>query len=208
MMRPEFVKRWRKSLSSDAFSSFQARTADAKQSNRDVKEATEHLRTATVVAVCEQLFKAHDESFSLRYVFHREGLNMRYLGLVYKMLVTDLYQKSKQNLYKLVQVEAFARVAKNMLRTHLRSASRGVSEDDASESRLLAATAQFLNSWFCRVGDPSAWKQAHPECVEQLVKTFNFSDRHANKVTDSFLRNDESLVEQLVTGERETVSRA
>ena len=55
LMRPEFVKKWKKPLSSDAFSKF-GKDADSSQSNNnDVREATEYLETVEVPAFAKHL---------------------------------------------------------------------------------------------------------------------------------------------------------
>jgi hypothetical protein len=210
MMRPEFVKKWKHPLCSDAFSNFQSRInperkSEAKEENMEIRRATEEIENNAVVNVCKVLFASYDESFSLKHVFHREGLNMRYLGLVYRKLVGPLYQASKQNLYKLVQVEAFMRVLKTNLRFNLRETVQKAA-GEYSESLLLVVAANALNSYFCKPEDMNEWKRKHSFCAKELVSSFNFTEHHAKMVTDAFLLNQESIEKVDSTGNRIKVS--
>jgi hypothetical protein len=204
MMRGEFLKRWGKPLSADAFSNFQSvsiseeRKSEAKVNQEDVRVATAAIEEKVVVMVCKALFASHDASTSIRHIFHREGLNMRYLGVVYQRLVGDLYQASKHNLYKLVQVEALMRVLKADLRSCLRKAqAEAVSEN--SESLLLGRAAQVLNQYFgcCDLG---AWMKKNGFCLEHLLKKFAFKEKHARIAVSTFVDGAQSVSETFSSG--------
>ena len=218
MMRPEFVKQWNRPLSADAYSNFQStitasRKEEAKENNQEIRAATTVIETTVVVNVCKALFASYDESFSLRHIFHRGGLNMRYLGLVYSKLVGEMYESNKQNLYKLVQVESLMRIFKLALRGLLRKTQQQAKGED-SESLLLVACANALNDWFCLPDSVSIWKQRHGTIFcHLLVSAFNFTNHHANLVMDAFLgvrtsggQDQEVVAEVSSTGDREVVS--
>jgi hypothetical protein len=56
------------------------RMEEAKEDNKGIREATEAIEKTIVDNVCTALIDLDNDSLSLRHIFHREGLNMRYLG--------------------------------------------------------------------------------------------------------------------------------
>lgn len=209
LMRSEFVKRWEKPLSADAFSNFQSkwtsdRKAEAKANQDEIRVATNFIKVNVVAKVCRALLVSHDASTSLRQIFHREGLNMRYLGLVYQHLVGAQYQSAMANLYKMMQIEALMRVLKADLRNQLRLVQAKVAANCA-DSALLERAAVVLNQYFC--GDSAAvWMEKNLFCMDSLVSGFNFKKSHASCVIDSFLDCKESVSETNSTGESKLVS--
>jgi tetratricopeptide (TPR) repeat protein len=206
MMRGEFLKRWEKPLSADAFSNFQAvfnetRKSEAKANQEDIRLATQAIEDIVVVSVCKALFESHDASTSIRHILHREGLNMRYLGLVYQRLVGDLYQASKHNLYKLVQVEALMRVFKADLRACLRKA-QALAVSENSESLLLERGAQVLNQYFGS-SELDVWLSRNSFCMDHLVQKFGFKEKHARKAVGTFVDGSQ-LVSETVSSSAQT----
>jgi tetratricopeptide (TPR) repeat protein len=199
MFRPEFVATWSLPLCADACSNFQsvitgARKEEATRNNKEIRSATEHLMTQTMAHVCKSLLSAVDKSISLTHVFHRKGLNMRYLGLVYSHLVSDaLYSKTRHNLYRLVQAEALMRVLKNHLRTRLRS----VQED----SVVLREAVMGLNFFFGFSSNAAKWVERNPFVLERLVQDFYFSEGHAKGAIDTFL-SDATVHEVSAAGQQ------
>jgi hypothetical protein len=193
MMRAEFVARWEKPLCADSYSNFQSRLTseraeEAKNNNREVRAATEALMTETVMRVCKALIDSSDSTLSITHVFHRFGLNMRYLGLVYQQLVSkSMYSSSFHNLYALIQVEAMMRVVKNHLRSKLRVTQAQTTNEDC-ESRLLAVAAQTLNEFFGNQ-DRNLWKQCNSYVEERLMRDFNFTPSHTRQALESFLKS-------------------
>jgi hypothetical protein len=130
VLRPEFVARWRRPLCADGFSQFQSRStpervAEAKANNDELRFVTEFLTGETVLVVCNTLMGQFRNNkgvllrSGLTHVLHAEGLNMRYLGLLYVQLM-DAYDSRFVDLYMLVLLEALTRVFKNHLRSQLR----------------------------------------------------------------------------------------
>lgn len=121
------------------------------------------LRTETVAAVgnslidaaaraSEQNNTADLDTINLSQIMHSHGLNMRYLGLLYRYLTQHhLYSKALRNTYSAIQVEALQRVLKNRLRAQWRLT-------DGSESKLMRVTADVLNKFFGKDVAVDAWQ--------------------------------------------------
>jgi len=98
VFRPEFIRRFRVPLSSDAFSPFNRKDPARKEHDSEVAEATQHLLNVTIPAFSQWL----DEHYrglhleqrldTLTEMVHREGINVRYLGLI-RSHVKDDYLK-------------------------------------------------------------------------------------------------------------------
>jgi tetratricopeptide (TPR) repeat protein len=215
MMRPEFVKQWNRPLSADAYSSFQSvvntsRENEAKASNQEIRSATETIECVVVMCVCKSLFSSFDGSLSLRHVFHREGLNMRYLGLVYRKLVSDFNEPAKQVVHKLIQVESLVRVFKKEMRAILRSSLKRAKGED-SESLMLVACADALNCWFFHPSSFASWKKENSFLCECLISCFTFTSDHADGLVNLFLdarffSDEHQVTEPSSAGLRELVS--
>ena len=120
--RPEFVRRYTLPLSSDAFSKFSKHHADAEEHNARVRDATLHLLNSIVPEFAEFLEEnptsiASEELADVAELAHREGINVRYLGLVRSHLKTPALRNA-------VLMELIARVIKNNLNEELRKAAR------------------------------------------------------------------------------------
>jgi hypothetical protein len=208
LMRAEFVKRWEKPLSADAFSNFQPkwsaeRKQEARENQDEIRVATNVIRANVVSKVCRALLMSHDASTSLRQIFHREGLNMRYLGLVYQQLVGSFFDSTMTNLHKLVQVEALMRVLKSDLRSRLRQL-QSKSTVSSAESSLLSHASSVLNQYFCG-GDRETWLKNNSFCPDLLVARFDFNRGHVDGLIDSFLDLSECVSETNVAGESRQV---
>lgn len=95
MLRAEAVLKSDKPLSADAFSSFQSqltatRLEEAKCYNQDVRAVSEQVMTEGVMRVSKTLMDlyASGKPLSFSHSFHQNGVNMRYLGLVYGQLTS------------------------------------------------------------------------------------------------------------------------
>lgn len=196
MFRPEFLARWKVRLSSDAWSRFQstitdARRAEARENNEAVREATRALETTTVEAVCNALLSStRREGVSVVHTFHQEGLNMRYLGLVYTRLMT-VYDRPQQELYTAVLAEALMRVMKNHLRSRLRAAQAAQVTGVNLESAVMVEAAAVLNSYFAGALNYSKWTQRNPMMERELVASFSFTPNNAKRAVETFLSSSE-----------------
>jgi hypothetical protein len=201
LLRPELVRRWEKPLCADAFSNFQspAHEAESKLHNQEVRAggetkrknakvfsplsfaATNWLETEGVLRVARACMNANDTTLDLPKLFHGLGVNMRYLGMVYAMLVsTALYDANRKNLYTLVLCEGCMRVFKMRMRSKLRDVT---SED---ESDLAAVAASELNLLFGHHPNLSSWLESNPWVVSALEQHFNFDSRGAKAAVDIF----------------------
>ncbi len=121
MFRAEFLLRYKvfSLLSPDAYSNFQSplRPEEKNQNHADIRQATEFLKTQVVHNVCVSLSQSVKEAGgdamrSMSHTFHREGLNMRFLGLVYEKLANKFYSEGIKGVLKEVIAEALVRVVK------------------------------------------------------------------------------------------------
>jgi Clustered mitochondria/Hom_end-associated Hint/Translation initiation factor eIF3 subunit 135/Leucine Rich repeat len=141
LLRPEFVKAYPKPLSSDAFSPF-GDTSPSAPSNADVREATEQLLSVHVPRFAAWLESGHDVDHDtvesqLTELAHREGINVRYIGLVRKHVEAD------EALRSILLTEMCARVIKNILRQRLREKSRNV--NTLAQDSFRKVVINFLN---------------------------------------------------------------
>lgn len=187
MMRPEFVARWKEPLSADACSSFQStvtqqRKEEAKQDNAQVREATEHLRTVIVAKVCQRLVDAAKglTLVSLSQLFHAQGLNMRYLGLVYDLLCNEA---SPLDVRCLVVVEALVRAFKGYFRSRLR---RMHATMGGLQSTLLSEAALLLNVAFGTC-EESEFVRENASVLSLLRQSFCFSPNRSEQACRCFL---------------------
>jgi hypothetical protein len=172
MLRQEFVCIWgrnHKPLSADSFSCFQVtitadRKVQAKAANENAIEAEGYLTTTVVLNVTKELLEAKSPSdfISVSSVFHSNGLNMRYLGLVYGRLVSsEFYGKGYRWLYSAIQIEALVRVAKGHLREKLRNAARKEVEGYENNALQVSIVVEFLNSFFRTSAQLQNWIDRH-----------------------------------------------
>ena len=89
LLRPEFVKKYKKPLSSDAFSSFA--TGEVVKENQEATEATKHLKKEVIPNFAKELNRRYAETsiegLNLVEELHFSGINCRYLGMLRKHLI-------------------------------------------------------------------------------------------------------------------------
>jgi hypothetical protein len=149
MLRPEFLQ-WLKAesktgaLSPDALSSWGK--VDAIEHNSRVSKATELLLSTRVEEIVDFLFHVplcSKPSLPLNLIFHKFGMNVRHMGIVFLML---LKRADSFPLYKwiiiqrLFFIELTSRTIKSLLREFCRI--REVSGNSSKETKI----AQFLQS--------------------------------------------------------------
>jgi hypothetical protein len=203
MLRSEFVASWKTSLCADAFSNFQStitseRETAAKAQNEEIREATRYLLDKVALDVCHSLLQSTDKSTSLTRMFHQKGLNMRYLGLVYKKLVgNELYSRAHHSLYRSIQAEALMRVLKNHLRKRLRVApgKQAKRSEGSTDSVLRMEAKKVLNNFFGHCVNFSAWVDKNPFVFSGLEKDFYFGAKQARTAVDTLL--SQSIVEEV-----------
>lgn len=159
LLRPEFVKKWKTPLSSDAFSKF-GKDYVSKDHNREVFEATEELELNEVPAFAnhlDQLRKNRDEKkgrggiFQERLSFVEElsqlvvdmrlrGINTRYLLLLLIHIKLDYNRK-------LITTELIARHIKNQVREKWRELGNQISNSE-SDLPYINIICDYFNSIF------------------------------------------------------------
>lgn len=137
LLRPEFVRSYPKSLSSDAFSKFE--TVDAAEHNEELRNATELLKTRHIPKLgryLDSLEGPNADNLRLPELLHRRGINLRHLGLVRASATSPKIRKA-------LLLEMVARSLKNDLNGILRQA--GMANKLPSNGPYKAAIVGFLN---------------------------------------------------------------
>jgi hypothetical protein len=102
-------------LSSDAFSAFGS--TDSEIHNREIEEATLHMESVVVPKFSDWLEDNEpgttSDDHSLSQLMHRNGINVRYLGVLYHLAKRSVVRKA-------IFREICVRVIKNTLRERLR----------------------------------------------------------------------------------------
>jgi hypothetical protein len=196
LLRQEFVYNWGRDhaqISADAFSCFQMtltaeRKDQSKTANENAIAAEKYLTTSVVSSVAQELLRAKSESdfISVRSVFHSHGLNMRYIGLVYRKLVSsEFYSGDHYWLYSSIQLEALVRAAKISLRKKLRDVAKEAINGYENNALQLSIVVGFLNSFFRTSGSLQSWIDRHPFVLDDLVDHFSFTQRHARNAVEA-----------------------
>lgn len=145
LFRAEFCIKWSDPICADAFSPFMSRSDEEEAAKQTVRKATIHLETVVTKTVAKALQQADMTFETVTRVFHRSGLNMRYLGLVNCVLFLFVvfflhfqvlaHLPTKSSSFWFVSCEAVGRATKNWLRAELRKAG-GFSSSSSSSSLL------------------------------------------------------------------------
>lgn len=135
--RPEFCKQQEYYLSTDAFTGFQHNDPDMTSMNQDIVKATIYLKKTVVPSYVQKILKEkqfgsinqssnykglsdrlqnHYVSKHLILHMHKHGINLRYLGEVYKLIP----KHSSRKLRKFIFTTMTTRVLKNYTRSLLR----------------------------------------------------------------------------------------
>jgi hypothetical protein len=115
LFRPEFLKNYKKSLCSDAFSSLIIHDPKKSQYEADIQEATHYLLEEYIpnfAKVLEKKVSKHNEH-ELIDLIHSAGINLRYLAILWKNVMTPY-------LRLLLLMEMIARGIKSHLNKSLR----------------------------------------------------------------------------------------
>ncbi|GAM24988.1 hypothetical protein SAMD00019534_081630 [Acytostelium subglobosum LB1] len=147
LFRPEFVQTYHTPLSSDAYSPFgKVDAVSMSVNNQEVLEATKHLFNTCIPTVARWM-DAHVKEVQwyqhLTEIIHREGINVRYLGIV-RQHVTD------PTLKRILLTEIVARVFKNIIREDLRKKMKELKSIEADS--YIQVVMDFFN---VILGDPT-----------------------------------------------------
>lgn len=142
LFRPEFIRKYKKPLSSDGFCRW-AMSGDIsdKKNKEELIEATKYLKEDLIPSIAKKLEQRYKEVTKedlpdiLLYV-HRQGLNYRYLGALRKHM-------SNLALKKLLLMECVARLIKNVLKGGL-----AAEKDTEDEEYIKQTICRVFNSNF------------------------------------------------------------
>jgi ubiquitin-protein ligase len=168
--RPEFVRRHKTPLSSDAFSRFSRGCPDAAEHNDRVRSATVYLLEAVVPEFADWL-EANPHAIrddhplaDITELAHREGINVRYLGLVRSHLRNPVLRN-----YALM--ELIARVIKNKLNEDLRkAATTGQSKNRGAENYFPIALKFFNLILGNKAASDDWWKRTLKDHIKASYK--------------------------------------
>lgn len=132
LFRSEFLAKYRVALSSDGFSSFASRDTDelaneAEQNKEEIRTATACLLDEHIPGFVRSLLSIPTcirDDITLTFLMHRNGVNMRYLGVVFSVLLQQLQEETSDTvLYWVVHVlvEMISRVLKVHINEMFRS---------------------------------------------------------------------------------------
>lgn len=134
LLRPEFVKKWPKALSADAFSNFgrappgstRARQEESRECDRDVDEATRVLLEREIPSKARMLtnntfqIDRNQVMQQMQLYLHAAGINLRFLGLLY----AEVRKIGDERWRIVILFEMVSRVIKDMINELLRTEVR------------------------------------------------------------------------------------
>lgn len=157
LLRPEFVKKYRRAISSDSFMSMQV----DKSLNNTTKDASKHLMTEWIIEAVKVWNKTVNCVLPpnvISLLAHQSGINLRFLRLV-AAVVTDF------DLKKAVNVEIVARTLKSVIRNEIREIGRLEDED------ILAVITKYFNLTFSDTDESAEfWQQ---DLQREILKRFD-----------------------------------
>eukprot|EP01133_Synstelium_polycarpum_P011483 gene11483-13388_t len=123
LFRPEFVKRYETQLCSDAFSNFNV--VDQMPYNDEASKANNFLIMDYIPTFLKTLVSLDTTKMSIKETLHREGINLRYLGLIlYQVSIYKLINEERRVIFQgLLTVEMLARVMRFIIFTEMRHIS-------------------------------------------------------------------------------------
>jgi hypothetical protein len=186
LLRPELVQSNTVPLSSDAFTGFGMSDPLHKTHNREVQEATERLFTSVIP---DFITRSKQSSLNLSALdgnlvkeIHKEGINVRNLGLVRRLYTEDEATQIQ------ILVEMIARVIKNKLKRQWRAITKV--NQYITEEQCKQVSVVVLNKLYSDSEDSTKfWTQKMPK---YLQKKFRYALFASEKDID--LRNSIDLV--------------
>eukprot|EP00727_Mastigamoeba_balamuthi_P007903 m51a1_g3733 hypothetical protein (1030) ;mRNA; f:31267-34919 len=178
LLRPEFVKSYRKPLCSDAFSQFVA-SDQRSEMNADVEEASRYLfqvvipkfSVLLVDKVCNSTTRGVIESLDLKFELHSKGINLRHLGKVLACVGRDsaypeYMHNSVRNTCALLMIEMVARSFRQLLYSRLREAAADLRQP--MDARYLSIYVEFLRMLSTKTPDQGFWQRVHTHIQEKF----------------------------------------
>jgi hypothetical protein len=113
-LRPEFVAKYHRPLSSDGFSRVESDTLQ--DSNEEIRVATQHLYTKIIPDFAAYLDREYVPDASLKREIHRSGINIRHMGRIFRLV-------QNQTARTLLLTDISMRCIKQIIRKEWRDAS-------------------------------------------------------------------------------------
>jgi tetratricopeptide (TPR) repeat protein len=178
LLRPEVVRAFGKPLCSDAFSGFVANDPRLHEFNADIDEATRFLHSHIIPACSKEivwtLLEAHEESklhtVSVVELMHRSGVNLRHMG---EIAAHIYHREPTTGIFRLLYIEAVARVLKNRIRLMLREKMRQFRQPRTVPYRQMIV--DFLNAVFTGTNNNWYW-ETHLKARLRDSFSFNFPE--------------------------------
>ncbi|KAF2077296.1 hypothetical protein CYY_001421 [Polysphondylium violaceum] len=120
LFRTEFLKRYETQLCADAFSNFNI--VNPKQHNDEVEKATDFLVEQVIPNFAKHVLPVLPiAKLNIKEHLHKEGINLRYLGLVlYHVVSTSLQNKHKDELIGKFVIEMLSRILRYIIFSEMR----------------------------------------------------------------------------------------
>eukprot|EP01129_Flabellula_baltica_P001758 TRINITY_DN1167_c0_g3_i1.p1 TRINITY_DN1167_c0_g3~~TRINITY_DN1167_c0_g3_i1.p1 ORF type:complete len:1479 (-),score=312.24 TRINITY_DN1167_c0_g3_i1:5-4441(-) len=182
LFRKEFMQKYSKRLSADAFSGFGR--INAEEHNDEILAATQYLKEHLIPQFVEEYVNSLQRGNEIRDAMHLAGINMRNLGQVRRMIVKNspaphyLIEMIARTIKKLVQ---------NLLRRHM------VETLTPADAPYRSKTAEFLNHilnsdfWSLEDGIKRLLEVKYPGCLTEQEKDKGFHLLPGNKITLSMV---------------------
>lgn len=185
LLRPEILSTWGEPLCSDSFSMFMA---GSESYRRDTNKLTflatmtlekrlipKFVRETLIPEIDDARLNRQLQSYRITRAMHRSGINMRYLGLVYKEV-----PRENRECRLIVFIEALSRQCKINLRERLQTKMTEIKVPVLAP--YLRTTVGFYNLVF---GNSAKSAIYHRRLVEQLAENFDLRlDLAAERVDD------------------------
>ena len=175
LLRPEFVKKYRKPISSDSFLAMQV----DKSLNTTTIEATKYLMTEWLIEAVKlwNKMKCIPPPKVLSIMLHQSGINCRFLRLVAAVVQDPMLKKA-------VHAEIIARTMKSVIRHEIRE-SRNL-----EERNVFSIITKWTNTLFSDSEDSSQyWSN---ELQQEIMKRFDSPTEAFFDTADHLLSNPSS----------------
>jgi len=189
LFRPELVLQYEVPLCSDSLSRFVE--TNQKEYTIDVFRANNYLVNTIVPNFAKMLASQSPDGVSrcqLIQTIHRQGINVRYIGLIYQALSSAPKTSFGQHWRIRLLTEGIARVLRVLFRENLREQAVTQAPSGLPLSvPFLESVTQFLNSFFGR-NLVFHWKKA--DIGQQMVDRFKFDKNNSADLAALFQTED------------------
>jgi len=179
LFRPEFVRTNQQRLYSDSLSPFISSACNESATQR-LMEATAYLKEQTIPSFAQLLTQQPPTETSFAQLIpaiHRQGINIRYLGLIFKALCSAP-EKQNAEWMECLMIEMMARVCKCVLRSKLRDQAQEY-HGFSRPTQFVKVAVEFLNQVF----SPSLTQDFWGPALFHLQEKFPVGDSSSGSYT-------------------------